>query len=151
MAIVVPKDGDIISAGTFGIPVANEVNRITPITTVTAWTALTLQNSWVPLGSSYTNPVYRKIGDIVYVQGSIRNAGTFTGPGQSIASTLPVGFRPLTNLMFPAIFGGTDTWGGPGRVDAMASGNILVTYSATLVGCATLTCFAFSFSTIAIP
>ncbi len=28
MAIVVPKDGDIISAGTFGIPVANAMNGV---------------------------------------------------------------------------------------------------------------------------
>lgn len=104
MAITVPKDGDIISASAFGIPVANEINRITPITTVTAWTNLTLLNSWATSGGAF-NLAYRKIGDIVYTRGNVG-----TGAVGSIIATLPAGFRPLTSLyLASSIFVGS-TW-----------------------------------------
>jgi len=87
MAIVVPKDGDIISAGTFGAPVANEVNRITPIATVTAWQALPLSNNATVFNIP---PSCRKVGDRVQLKGN-----SASGTAGSTIATLPTGFRPL--------------------------------------------------------
>jgi hypothetical protein len=53
------------------------------------WSPLTLQNGWVSGGSIWSDPSYRKIGDIV----SIRGALTAGSPG-TILFTMPVGFRP---------------------------------------------------------
>ncbi|MGG2024207.1 hypothetical protein AB1282_00215 [Gottfriedia sp. S16(2024)] len=60
--------------------------------TTTAWTNLTLQNSWVNSGGTYPNASYRlnALGE-VELRGSIKS-GTVTS-GTTIA-TLPVGFRP---------------------------------------------------------
>jgi hypothetical protein len=60
-----------------------------PIGTPTAWTALTLQNSWVNFGGGYQVGQYRMVGDIVYLRGVVCS-GT---AGQTIA-TLPAGYRP---------------------------------------------------------
>lgn len=98
MAITVPKDGDIISAGTFGIPVANEVNRMTPIATVTPWADLALQNGYAN-EAGFQKAQYRKIGDVVYLRGSITVATTNT----AYVFTLPAGFRPIVGQRF---FGG---------------------------------------------
>lgn len=89
MAIVVPQPGQDIDATLFGAPVANQLNAIAP----TAWTALSLL-------SGYTNEAgfraarYRKIGDIVYVEGTLSSPGTVT----VTVFQLPAGFRPLVNL-----------------------------------------------------
>jgi hypothetical protein len=67
-----------------------------------AWTALGLQNNWVSYdgGVTYAHPQYRKVGDIVYVRGLIKN-GTITN-GTPVAN-LPVGFRPPLQLHFPTV------------------------------------------------
>ena len=89
MAITVPIAGQEASAELFGIPVANEVNRMSPLVVApTAWTNATLQNNWVNLGGSYSPAGYRKIGDIVYLRGTVKT-GTLGVP----MFTLPVGYR----------------------------------------------------------
>lgn len=104
MAITVPVVGQEISAGTFGIPVATEVNRLTTLTAPTAWTNPVYTNGWAGLTSSGIQPAqYRKIGDIVYIRGNI-----YGGSLGVSAFTLPVGFRPPLNL-YPMVIaqGGT--------------------------------------------
>lgn len=54
------------------------------------WIDPTMQNGWVAYGAGYSSPQYRKVGDIVYVRGSIKS-----GTLGSAAFTLPLGFRPL--------------------------------------------------------
>lgn len=54
-----------------------------------AWTPVTFQNSWVNNGGVDQVCQYRKIGDIVYLRGSMGS-----GALSSIAFTLPTGFRP---------------------------------------------------------
>jgi hypothetical protein len=54
------------------------------------WTLVsTFANSWVPYGAGMQAPRYRKIGDIVYLEGGMKG-GTLA----ATAFTLPVGFRP---------------------------------------------------------
>lgn len=92
MPIAIPVTKTVISSTAFGIPVANEVNRLTTWTTPSAWTNLTFSNGWSAAGG-FQVPQYRKIGDIVYLRGTM-NSGTMS----VAASTLPSGFRP-TSLM----------------------------------------------------
>ncbi|MET0785604.1 MAG: hypothetical protein ABWY25_02735, partial [Paenisporosarcina sp.] len=80
----------------WGIPITNEVNRLTGLVDArvpTAWTNLTMQNGWFNPGS-YNIAQYRKVGDIVYLRGVIN--GTLNSLP---AFTLPAGFRPPANLL----------------------------------------------------
>lgn len=58
---------------------------------VTGWTAATLAGSWTNYGSGYVPARFKKVGTMVFVQ------GTTTG-GTGTLFTLPVGYRPATNL-----------------------------------------------------
>ena len=106
MAITVPTAGDALSVTTFGKPVADEINRITPITTVSAWTAVTFQNGWLDYAGGYQTTQYRKIGDIVYVRGLVKGTA-----GSTTIFTLPTGFRPLLSMQFPTEAGGAYGFG----------------------------------------
>lgn len=80
------------------------INDIVGWVKPTAWTTLPLVGGWVaeaPAG--FALPEYRKIGDMVYLRGSIKSgaAGQF--------ATIPVGFRPPTSLRM--FYGGMDGGG----------------------------------------
>lgn len=67
-----------------------------------SWTLAELRNSWVNyvdiVGGNWARAAYRKIGDIVYVQGLIYHSAGLTPPSE--AFTLPVGYRPPASLIF---------------------------------------------------
>lgn len=72
------------------------IGALQTATAVTAWTAVTFQNSWVNYNTATHNAVeYRKVGDLVAVRGSMKN-GTNNNP----CFTLPVGFRPPNGIPF---------------------------------------------------
>lgn len=57
MAIVVPKVGDVIDATVFGAPVANELNRLTPLVNampIMAGQIIPIPTVSVPSGQTYT-------------------------------------------------------------------------------------------------
>ena len=117
MAIVRPVTKTKIATVSWGIPITDEVNRMTPLVVApTAWTALTLTNGWVVVGG-WQVPQYRKIGDIVYLRG-LMQSGTFN----STAATLPAGFRPLTNESFPVARNGEVSY----YVQIASSGAIMI-------------------------
>lgn len=61
------------------------------------WTAATLSGAWVAYvgGGGYYNGLrYRKVGDMIHVQGMVKSGAV----GSSIA-TLPSGFRPQYSVM----------------------------------------------------
>jgi len=109
MAIAPPVTSTVISTTAWGIPLTNEVNRlttqsdaygprITNLETATAkgaWTTPTLLNGWLQYGSGWQTLQYRKIGDIVYIRGLIKS-----GTVPSTIFTLPTGFRPLAINQF---------------------------------------------------
>lgn len=74
-----------------------------------------VQNVWqnIPLQSGFTTPglassgelMYRKIGDIVYIKGSVKG---FTAINQAFA-TLPEGYRPDTRIDCYGSYSGTKT------------------------------------------
>lgn len=98
MAIPLPVTRSKISTTTWGIPITEEVNRLTLATAVTPWTALTLTNGWTYFGGGKISPQYRKVGDMVQVRFAIQS-----GPVGSSAFTLPVGFRPPGIIAFVCV------------------------------------------------
>jgi len=65
---------------------------------VVPWITATMANGWVPFQAGYGDPQYRKIGDIVYLRGTVA-LGTI---GQS-AFTLPDGYRPPATLLLSTV------------------------------------------------
>ena len=68
------------------------------VTSPTAWTGVTFQNSWVNFGGTSQVARYRKIGDQVYIEGRIK-----TGTMAVVAFTLPAGFRPPLVMSFSTV------------------------------------------------
>lgn len=77
-----------------------------------AWIPVTFQNGWTNSAGGYVPARYRKIGDIVYVEGNIGG-----GPSNNAAFTLPVGFRPPYQMEMP----GTGWNSSTGRVVNMVT------------------------------
>lgn len=100
MAIARPVTKTKIQTVEWGIPITDEVNRLTTLTAVGAWTALPLTNGWVNWGAGVQTAQYRKEGDLVYIRGGIK------GPGSSgqMTTALPAGFLPPVNVDFPGLF-----------------------------------------------
>jgi hypothetical protein len=57
------------------------------------------QNNWAPAGASADTPMFRKVNDIVFLNGSI-TPGIGTTPVDEVVFTLPVGYRPLNPFIF---------------------------------------------------
>ena len=96
-------------------------------TTYQTWTPFTFQNNWVNYGGNYPPGGYRKIGDIVYLRGLIRNG---TLGGTIPFATLPVGFRPAYYLHMPVAcndaFGIVRASNTTGELTAVGSSNAWV-------------------------
>lgn len=75
-----------------------------PVPDDTGWIALTLAASWVAWGSGYGSPQYRRKNGRVQVAGLIKN-GTITAG--TVIATLPAGFRPSSQEIYPAHNGAT--------------------------------------------
>jgi hypothetical protein len=81
------------------------------------------QNGWGNLGvSGELAFFYMDISNCVHLQGTIKN-----GTVGAVAFTLPIGYRPLGNLIFPALVGGDVA----GRVDVQANGGVAVIAAAS--------------------
>lgn len=87
-----------------------------------AWTAPTLGGSWVNYGSGFRTARYRKIGDIVEIEGLVKSGTT----GSTIF-TLPSGYRPPQGLIMPTI---TDP-NVFARLDVTAAGAVIVYFTGT--------------------
>lgn len=74
--------------------------QITNYVLRTAWTAPTFQNGWVNFSAAYQGARYRKVGDVVEIEGLIMS-GTLAAP----MFTLPAGFRPPLNMQFATTSG----------------------------------------------
>jgi hypothetical protein len=86
-----------------------------------AWTALPYGANWTDLGAGYQVGQYRKIGDIVYLRGSVMQSAT----ASLVIATFPVGFRPLVQqLMYCGAY--RSGYEGVVRVDIYADGRLLL-------------------------
>lgn len=81
-----------------------------------SWTALTLNTGWVNYGAPYDNAGYKKVGDLVFLEGFVvRTSGT-----ETIIATLPVGYRPAAQKYYTV---GTST--GYGVIAITTAGQIV--------------------------
>jgi GH25 family lysozyme M1 (1,4-beta-N-acetylmuramidase) len=71
--------------------IVTDVNNFT-------WNDLSLQNGWVNFGGTDPTAKYTKIGNVVYLKGTIKN-----GTLGSLIATLPSGFRPFEKLPIDTI------------------------------------------------
>ena len=115
MAINRPVSKTTISTVQWGIPITDEVNRLTTAQLAgvpTAWVDLTLINGWL-WENPMQRPQYRKVGDTVEIRGTIYHASF---PPSNVFQ-LPAGYVPPANLrldgvLFKTGVGGTFGWRG---------------------------------------
>jgi hypothetical protein len=107
MAIPIPITRTKIATQPWGIPITNEVNRLTtqsdsnklrldalePKVATTAWINCTLVNGWTHQAGGPLQ--YRKVGDEVSIRGRVDGAGAAWLP----ITTLPVGYRAPVEIM----------------------------------------------------
>lgn len=133
MAILRPVTKTLISSSSWGIPITDEVNRLTPLVDgakAGAWQAMALANGWANFNGGYSTAMYRKRGDMVDCKGTI--SGGATG---SVFASLPVGFTPASNVQ-PTC--------RDGYINLAANGALSFTGTAAFTG---ITSFLFSFPT----
>jgi hypothetical protein len=102
---------------------------------VTAWTAVTFQNSWANFGAGMQVAQYRKVGDVVEVRGVIQSGATAT-----VAFTLPAGFVPPATQTLPVV----GPSGALASVTVATTGTVAVISASGTSGVG----IAFRFSTI---
>lgn len=103
MAITVPVANTALSVAGFGKPVADEVNRLTPLVPGLTFTNLTLNAPWVAMGSGHPPTRYAKFANnSVMVQ-----FGCSGGGSGGVIATLPSGFRPTYTATFLVRSGGS--------------------------------------------
>lgn len=144
MAITPPVAGQEISATAWGIPITNEVNRLTPLVdsmAVGAWVNMALNAPYTNVGGARALSSYRKRGVMVDIRMSINNAAA--GGGNMF--TLPVGHRPTHTLDLISRDGGTGAY-VPTIINILADGQIMC-YLSTSANAGTLVSFFCSFST----
>ena len=101
---------------TYGIAPA-----VDPTPTAVAWTPIVPLNNWTLPGATEIHPGYRKIGDIVYLKGSLMGGSTPPALGQT-AFQLPAGYYSniLTRVSLLGFFSNGNTFSC--RVDLSSSG-----------------------------
>jgi hypothetical protein len=119
---------------------------VDPTPTAVAWTPMgTLQNGWVWYGGIEMPPAYRKVGDMVQIRGTIKNATPMAGGIQQFY-VLPVGYRPPYTHTLPSM-GVSDTdYGCPGIVVIDPAGRMSVVRSGTNQKPHVETLFEFQYS-----
>jgi hypothetical protein len=97
---VVADDGDLLLQSVTGDVILNDGLWGNVSALPTAWTNITTwSNSWANYGGSWQTAQYRKHMDKVELRGLARNDGTVAAFGTIF--TLPVGYRPPAQLIFP--------------------------------------------------
>lgn len=89
----------------------------------TAWTGVAFQNSWVNSGGAVQGVQFRKIGDLVYLRGSMKD-----GLVNFAAFTLPSGFRPPATLRFGNADSGIVQIDSAGVVTAFQASNAIFSF-----------------------
>lgn len=92
-------------------PVAPRVATLEALDT--PWVDLTLVNSWAAYGAPYQAPRYRRIADMVYLQGLVKCTIT---PTNNTMATLPIGFRPTAGSVLFLSYTGDPTVAGQIRI-----------------------------------
>tara|TARA_B100001939_G_scaffold329713_1_gene326205 strand:+ start:387 stop:854 length:468 start_codon:yes stop_codon:yes gene_type:complete len=107
-ALTIDSSGDLTFSGS---------NTVTP--TDSGWITPTLNSYYTSYASPYGPIRYRKIGNIVSIEG-ITNQASVTS-GQNIIFNLPEGYRPAIRLVVPQMNGNL-----LGRIDISNTGDIII-------------------------
>lgn len=92
----------VVNGGALGTPSSGALDNCTLPTPVV--TALAFNTGWGNVGSGYASGGYSKSKDgMVSLQGLVAGAG---GATTALIATLPAGFRPAANRIFPSTYGG---------------------------------------------
>ncbi|HET9954525.1 MAG TPA: hypothetical protein VFQ61_08470, partial [Polyangiaceae bacterium] len=81
--------------------------------------ALDLANGWVPFGNTMFTPAARKVGNTVYLQGSLKHPST---PSSMIVFTLDAGLRPPADTYVPIVLCSSER----GRLVIQPNGNVRI-------------------------
>lgn len=100
MAISRPTTKSKISTTDWGIPVTDEVNRLTTVTTPGAWAAIILQSGYGG-EAGFQLPQYRINGTACQLRGSVQPPAS---PNGKLMWTMPVNARPPTSTRVFATF-----------------------------------------------
>lgn len=99
---MIGPDAPTTEAGRFARTLAGFERRIADVERsfgrASGWTAVTFENSHANYGPPFQTVQMRKVGDDVQIRGLFKTGGVGT-----TVFTLPVGFRPPANLIFPAV------------------------------------------------
>lgn len=90
------------------------------VTVNKSWQAISLTNNWENYGTTYQAAEYKKVGSQIFLRGLIRN-----GSNNTIAFTLPSGYRPPADLKFTT---NTNNEGGTAVVTINASGTVTINH-----------------------
>src|SRR5215203_5099250 len=107
-----PSDHNAISTALTDI--VARINALQP-----NWTTLPFDPGWAAYGSGYFGGHYRKVGDIVYLRGVIKQLAPAAPSGQVMA-ILPAGYRPSSTAAWVTMCGG-----GTAQVEVRNTGNVV--------------------------
>lgn len=90
-------------------------------------TAFPLAAGWANYGAGYEAATYSRLGRCVTLQGLVTKSGGTPTLGD-VVGTLPDGYRPTSNQIFPVATGETAAMG---RIDVQANGDVVWRAGAT--------------------
>ncbi len=93
-----------------------------------SWIALPFTTNWSNYGSGDTSGRYRKIGDIVYLEGLVKRA---SGNQDMTIAVLPAGYKPTKDFTFDAQMNYSGTY-YTARVQVNTAGSITIVYPLSL-------------------
>jgi hypothetical protein len=105
------------TSGTTAITIASD-GKVTMPENDSGWIEPTLNSPYTHFGSPYGNAKYRKIGDIVNIQGLININSASNG---DVIFTLPSGYRPKLHIIMAANNGGLSI----ARIDITQDGDVV--------------------------
>lgn len=104
------------TSGTTAITIASD-GTVTMPENDSGWITPTLNSPFTNYGSGWADVSYRKINDIVCIQGLVLINGASNG---STIFTLPSGYRPTGHIMFAGFNGNV----GHARIDIQSDGDV---------------------------
>lgn len=82
-----------------------------------AWSNVSFNTGWTDYGGSYQTAQYKKVGDLVFLRGLVKR----TSGSSTTILTLPAGYRPPSQCLFPA-----SSFDAYARIDIDTSGNVIM-------------------------
>jgi hypothetical protein len=126
--MTLPTDGNAPLSNPSHLTEHQRVSDSLALLNTTPWIALPLSAGWTYFGVPFEQPAYRKVGDVVQLQGLLQGPAT---SGPSTIATLPAGYRPKRQhvLIAPCSVGQASA--GLLRVDAQIDGTITCALTGT--------------------